>query len=70
MAPMNGTVSFRATGDDLIRFTVEGVPIMDTIGTSENESTSILTGEVEMVQVRPRKTTIAIDAAGANISVW
>lgn len=52
MAPANGMVSFHATVDDFIRFTVGGNIIMDTVTADGNQSTSLLTGELEMIQVR------------------
>lgn len=55
MSPANGTVSFLATADDWFRFTVDGKTIMDTISADVDESTSMLTGEVEMVQVSQRR---------------
>lgn len=55
MAPANGMVSFRAAVDDLIRFTVGGNIIMDTVSAGGNQSTSVLAGEFEMVKVRSQQ---------------
>lgn len=52
MAPVTGTVSFRGTADDLLRFTVDGVTIIDTVSSEGGASTSVLTGNVEMEEVR------------------
>lgn len=46
--PVDGVVSFRATADDLLRFTVNGTVVMDTVSAGGNASTSILTADVTM----------------------
>lgn len=46
--PVDGVVSFRATADDLLRFTVNGSVVMDTVSAGGNASTSILTADVTM----------------------
>lgn len=56
MAPANGTVSFRAKADDLFRFTVDGIVVVDTVSGGGDVSTSLLTWEVEMVEVRNKAT--------------
>lgn len=46
--PIDGQVYFRATADDLLRFTVNGDVVMDTVSAGGNASTSILTADVAM----------------------
>lgn len=46
--PVDGEVSFRGTADDMLRFTVDGDVVMDTVSAGGNASTSILTAEVAM----------------------
>lgn len=46
--PVDGVVSFRATADDLLRFTVNGSVVMDTMSAGGNASTSVLTADVTM----------------------
>ncbi|CAM9800578.1 unnamed protein product [Ectocarpus sp. 6 AP-2014] len=60
MGPTDGTVSFQATADDLFRFTVDGVVVMDTVTAEGDASTSILTAEVDMTKGALHAVTIEL----------
>lgn len=51
LGPATGMVSFQATADDFLRFTVDGLTIMDTVSSEGGLSSSILTGEADMIKV-------------------
>lgn len=46
--PIDGEVSFRAAADDLLRFTVNGDTVMDTVSAGGNASASVLTADITM----------------------
>lgn len=52
MGPATGAISFRGTADDLLRLTVDGVTVIDTVSSEGEASSSVLTGNVEMKEVR------------------
>ncbi|CAN0497767.1 unnamed protein product, partial [Ectocarpus sp. 8 AP-2014] len=60
MGPTDGKVSFQATADDLFRFTLDGVVVMDTVSAEGGASTSLLKAEVDMTKGALHAVTIEL----------